>query len=113
MKPDVKPGRPHGVNPEMVGGAFASSSRVPALRKLAERACNDPRRMEARKAEAKIMEMMPFRVWLSCTAVARLIGTPDDRKTRARLDRLASERKIERKREQGIHGPVYLFRRSS
>jgi len=84
------------------------SSRV-----LTERASNDPQRMRARKTEAKIMEMMPIRVWLSCTAVARLIGTPDDRKTRARLDRLTSDGKIERKREQGIHGPVYLFRRLS
>jgi len=109
----VKTGRPLVLSPETAGGPFASSSRLLALRKLAQRACNDPRRMEARKAEAKIMEMMPFRVWLSCTAVARLIGTPDDRKTRARLDRLASDRKIERKREQGIHGPVYLFRRIS
>ena len=109
----MKPGRPPLPNPETVGGAFASSSRLLALRKLAQRACNDPRRMEARKAEAKIMEMMPSRVWLSCTAVARLIGTPDDRKTRARLDRLTSDGKIERKREQGIHGPVYLFRRLS
>jgi len=55
---------------------------------------------------------MPPRVWLSCTAVARLIGAPDDRKTRARLDRLVSDCKIERKREQGTHGPVHLFRRS-
>ena len=84
------------------------SSRV-----LTERASNDPQRMRARKTEAKIMEMMPIRVWLSCTAVARLIGIPDDRKTRARLDRLVSDCKIERKREQGIHGPVYLFRRFS
>lgn len=84
------------------------SSRV-----LTERASNDPQRMRARKTEAKIMEMMPIRVWLSCTAVARLIGTPDDRKTRARLDRLTSDGKIERKREQGTHGPVYLFRRVS
>ncbi|TMJ55941.1 MAG: hypothetical protein E6G85_02400 [Alphaproteobacteria bacterium] len=84
------------------------SSRV-----LTERASNDPQRMRARKTEAKIMEMMPIRVWLSCTAVARLIGIPDDRKTRARLDRLAHDGKIERKREQGTHGPVYLFRRVS
>ena len=65
------------------------SSRV-----LTERASNDPQRMRARKTEAKIMEMMPIRVWLSCTAVARLIGIPDDRKTRARLDRLAHDGKI-------------------
>jgi hypothetical protein len=101
------------VSPETVGDPFASSSRVLALRKLDQRACNDPQRMEARRTEAKIMEMMPFGVWLSCTAVARLIGIPDDRKTRARLDRLVSDCKIERKREQGIHGPVYLFRRFS
>jgi hypothetical protein len=38
---------------------------------------------------------------------------PDDRKTRARLDRLVRDGMIERKREQGTHGPVYLFRRLS
>jgi hypothetical protein len=89
------------------------SSRVPTLRELAERACNDPQRMRARKTEAKIVEMMPSRVWLSCTAVSRLIGASDDRKIRARLDRLVRDGKIERKREQGSHGPVYLFRRLS
>jgi hypothetical protein len=89
----------------------AMSSRMPTLRKLTERASNDPQRMRARKTEAKIIEMMPFRAWLSCTAVSRLIGAADDRKTRARLDRLAHDGKIERKREQGSHGPVYLFRR--
>jgi hypothetical protein len=84
------------------------------LRKLAERACNDPQRMKARKTEAKIIEMMPARAWLSCTAVSRLIGAADDGKTRARLDRLVRrDRKFERKREQGAHGPVYLFRRLS
>jgi hypothetical protein len=88
-------------------------SRVPTLRELTERACNDPQRMRARKTEAKIVEMMPSRVWLSCTAVSRLIGASDDRKTRARLDRLVRDGKIERKREQGSHGPVYLFRRLS
>jgi hypothetical protein len=97
------------VSPDAVGELFVRSSRVLTLRKLADHA---PQRMQARKTEAKIMEMMPPRVWLSCTAVARLIGAPDDRKTRARLDRLVSDCKIERKREQGIHGPVHLFRRS-
>ena len=96
------------VRPDAVGELFVGSARV-ALRKLADRA---PHRMQARKTEAKIMEMMPPKVWLSCTAVARLIGAPDDRKTRARLDRLVSDCKIERKREQGTHGPVHLFRRS-
>jgi hypothetical protein len=91
----------------------ASSSRMLALRKLTERACNDPQRMRARKTEAKIIEMMPFRAWLSCTAVSRLIGAHDDRKIRARLDYLVHDGKLERKREQGSHGPVYLFRRLS
>jgi hypothetical protein len=97
------------VSPDSVGKLFASSSRVLTLRKLADHA---PQRMQARKTEAKIMEMMPPRVWLSCTAVARLIGAPDYRKTRARLDRLVSDCKIEHKRGQGTHGPVHLFRRS-
>ena len=97
------------VSPDAVGELLASGSRVLTLRKLADHA---PHRMQARKTEAKIMEMMPPRVWLSCTAVARLIGAPDDRKTRARLDRLVSDCKIEHKREQGTHGPVHLFRRS-
>jgi hypothetical protein len=87
------------------------NSRALILRKLTERACNDPQRMRARKTEARIMEVMPSRVWLTCTAVARLIGAPDDRKTRSRLDRLVDDGKVERKREQGTHGPVYLFRR--
>jgi hypothetical protein len=98
------------VSPDAVGELFAGSSRVLTLRNLAEHA---PQRVQARKTEAKIMEMMPSRVWLSCTAVARLIGAPDDRKTRARLDRLVLDSKIERKREQGNRGPVYLFRRFS
>jgi hypothetical protein len=83
------------------------------LRKLTERASNDPHRMRARKTEAHIMENMPSGAWLSCTAVSRLICAPDTRKTRARLDHLASDGKIERKLEQGTHGPVYLFRRLS
>jgi hypothetical protein len=49
---------------------------LPTLRELTERACNDPQRMRARKTEAKIIEMMPARAWLSCTAVSRLIGAP-------------------------------------
>jgi len=89
----------------------APTSRMPPLRQMTERACNDPQRMRARKTEAEIMEKVPSRAWLSCTAVSRLIGSPDDRKTRARLDRLVRDGKIERKRGQGSHGPVYLFRR--
>jgi hypothetical protein len=84
---------------------------MPPLHQLTERACNDPQRMRARKTEAEILEKMPSGAWLSCTAVSRLIGSPDDRKTRARLDRLVRDGKIERKRGQGSHGPVYLFRR--
>jgi len=91
----------------------AVSSRKPTLRKLSERACNDPHRMRARKTEAEIMEKIPSSTWLSCTAVSRLISAHDDRKTRARLDRLVRDGKIERRREQGIHGSVYLFRRLS
>jgi hypothetical protein len=97
------------VSPDAVGELFVGSAGVLTLHKSADRA---PQRMQARKTEAKIMEMMPPRVWLSCTAVARLIGAPDDRKTRARLDRLVSDCKIERKRERGTHGPVHMFRRS-
>ena len=97
------------VSPDVVGELFVNSARVLSLRTLADHA---PHRMQARKTEAKIMEVMPPRVWLSCTAVARLIGAADDRKTRARLDRLVSDSKIERKRERGTHGPVHLFRRS-
>ena len=87
------------------------TSRMPPLRQLTERACNDPQRMRARKTEAEILEKMPSGAWLSCTAVSRLIYAPDDRKTRARLDRLVRDGKIERRHEQGSHGPVYLFRR--
>jgi hypothetical protein len=46
------------VSPDAVGELFASSSRVLTLRKLAEHA---PQRVQARKTEAKIMEMMPSR----------------------------------------------------
>jgi hypothetical protein len=45
--------------------------------------------------------------------VARLVSAPDDRKIRARLDTMVRDGKIERKREHGTHGPVYLFRRLS
>jgi hypothetical protein len=69
--------------------------------------------MKARKTEALILEMMPTRTWMSCTEVSRLIGASDDRKTRARLDRLASEGKIKCKRDLGTHGFVYLFCRPS
>jgi hypothetical protein len=71
----------------------APSSRMPIVRNLTERACNDPQRMMARKTEARILEKMPSRAWLSCTAVSRLICAPDDRKTRARLDRLVRDGK--------------------
>ena len=86
---------------------------MPTSRKLTDRPAYDPQRMRARKVEAKIIEKMPSRVWLSCTAVSRLIHSPDDRKIRARLDRLVRDGKFERKRGLGTHGPVYLFRRLS
>lgn len=87
--------------------------RAPILRSLTERASNDPQRMRARKTEAKIMEMMPANAWLSCTAVSRLIDTADERRTRARLDRLVRDGKIECKREERSHGQVYLYRKPS
>ena len=89
----------------------APTSLVPSPRQLTERACNDPQRMRARRTEADILAKMPFEEWLGCTAVSRLIGAPDDRKTRARLDRLVRDGKMERKLKQGAHGPVYLFRK--
>jgi hypothetical protein len=85
--------------------------RQPRSRNLTERASNAPQQMEARKTEARILEMMPARTWMACTAVSRLIGAGDDRRTRARLDRLVRDGKITCKREQGTHGLVYLFRR--
>ena len=81
------------------------------MRKLTNRPAYDPQRMRARKIEAKIIDKMPSRVWLSCTAVSRLIRSPDDRKIRARLDCLARDGKLECKREQGSRGAVYLFRK--
>jgi hypothetical protein len=42
-----------------------------------------------------------------------LIGSGDDRRVRARLDYLVKDGKIERKREQGTHGLVYLYRSRS
>ena len=87
-----------------------AGSRVARSRKPTERASNAPQGMKARKIEARILEMMPHGTWMTCTAVSRLIGSGDDRKTRARLDRLVGDGKLERKREQGTHGMVYLFR---
>jgi hypothetical protein len=83
-------------------------SRVDQSRKL-PRANNAPQLMRARKIEAVILEKMPANKWLSCTAVARLIGADDERKTRSRLDRLVRDGKLSCKRDQGTHGLVYLF----
>ena len=88
-----------------------AGSRASRLRKSTSRASNAPQGMNARKIEARILEMMPRGTWMTCTAVARLIGSGEDRKTRARLDRLVGDGKLERKRGQGTHGLVYLFRR--
>jgi hypothetical protein len=96
-----------------VNTVVGKRSRVPRLPGLTERASNAPQRMRARKTEARILEVMPAKAWLGCTAVSRLIGAGDDRKTRARLDRLVRDGKIECKREQGTHGLVYLFRKLS
>ena len=83
------------------------------MRKLTDRSDNDPQRMRARKTEAKIIEKMPAGVWLSSTAVARLIRSPEARKVRARLDRLVRYGEIERKRAQGTHGAVFLYLKRS
>jgi len=87
--------------------------RVTRSQKLTERASNAPQGMRARKTEARILEMMPAGEWLSCTSISRLIGSGDDRRIRARLDYLVRNAKIERKREQGTHGLVYLYRQLS
>ena len=88
-----------------------AGSRIARLRKSTERASNAPQGMKARKTEAMILEMMPRGRWMTSTVVSRLIDASDDRKTRARLDRLVSDAKLERKRGQGAHGLVYLFRK--
>ena len=64
--------------------------RSPVARsgKMADRASNAPQGMRERKTGAAILEKMPGHEWLSCTSISRLIGANDDRKTRARLDRL-------------------------
>ena len=87
-----------------------TASQAVRLRKPTSRASNAPQGMKARKTEARILEMMPHGTWMTGTAVSRLIGSADDRKTRSRLDRLVDEGKLERKRGQGTHGLVYLFR---
>jgi hypothetical protein len=79
------------------------------LRNLTERAGNTPQHMKARRTEARILETMPVGAWMSCTAVSRLIAEGDDRKTRARLNRLVRNGKIECRQGQGTHGLVYLF----
>lgn len=86
-------------------------SRAARLRKSTSRANYAPQGMKARKVEAMILEMLPHGTWMTGTAVSRLIGAEDDRKTRSRLDRLVDDGKLERKREQGTRGLVYLFRR--
>ena len=87
-----------------------AGSRIARSRKPTVRASNAPQGMNARKIESRILEMMPQATWMTCTAVSRLIGAADDRRTRARLDRLARDGKLERKHERGTHGMVYLFR---
>lgn len=85
-------------------------SPVARFGKVADRASNAPQGMRARKTEAAVLEKMPGQEWLSCTSISRLIRANDDRKTRARLDRLVQDGRVERKREKGSHGFVYLYR---
>ena len=87
-----------------------AGSQTARSRKLTVRASNAPQGINARKIESRILEMMPHATWMTCTAVSRLIGAGDDRRTRARLDRLAGDGKLERKHERGTHGMIYLFR---
>jgi predicted transcriptional regulator len=74
------------------------------------RAIYAPHGINARRIEITIMEKMPADTWLTVTQISRLIRAEEAR-TRARLTRLMREGKIERKRDQGNHGEVYLFRK--
>ena len=58
------------------------------------------------------MEKMPTDTWLTVTQTSRLIRAEESR-TRARLNRLVREGKIERRRDRGNRGEVYLFRKPS
>ena len=78
--------------------------------KITERAVNAPQGINARRVEATILEKMPADAWLTVTQTSRLIGT-DEGRTRARLNRLMRDGKIERKRDRGMQGEVYLFRK--
>jgi hypothetical protein len=80
--------------------------------KMTERAVNAPQGVNARRVEATIIEKMPTDTWLTVTQTSRLIRAEEDR-TRARLNRLVREGKIERKRDRGNQGEVYLFRKPS
>jgi len=80
--------------------------------KITERAINAPQGINARRVESTIMEKMPADTWLTVTQISRLIRAEEGR-TRARLNRLVREDKIERKRDQGNYGEVYLFRKLS
>jgi predicted transcriptional regulator len=76
-----------------------------------ERSIYAPHGINARRVEATIMEKMPADTWLTVTEISRLIRAEEAR-TRARLNRLMREAKIERKRDQGNFGEVYLYRKS-
>jgi predicted transcriptional regulator len=78
--------------------------------RTSERAIYAPHGINARRIEATIIEKMPGDTWLTVTQISRLIRGEEAR-TRARLNRLLREGKIERKRDQGRHGEVYLFRK--
>ena len=58
------------------------------------------------------MEKVLADTWLTVTQTSRLIRAEESR-TAARLNRLVREGKIERKRDRGNQGEVYLFRRLS
>jgi DNA-binding MarR family transcriptional regulator len=80
--------------------------------KTTERNINAPQGINARRVEATIIEKMPADTWLTVTQTSQLIRAEESR-TRARLNRLVREGKIERKRDQGNQREVYLFRKPS
>src|ERR1700692_2135457 len=79
---------------------------------MSERAINAPQGVNARRVEAAIMEKMPSDTWLTVPQTPRLIRAEESR-TRARLNRLVREGKIERRRDRGNRGEGYLFRKPS
>jgi hypothetical protein len=64
--------------------------------------------LDGGRVEATLIEKMPGHM-----AHRDAVIRAEEGRTRARLNRLVRERKIERKRDQGNGGEVYLFRKLS